>query len=151
MSMNQSDLIAFGALAVSLLSAVYAGWSAKEAKKANKISLQFKRVEIYEEVMTFSDCFRGIFSVPTAARLEQFRKQGLKRAEIYFSEEIHRQLEEIYKHCSESEVWLQISQDKEQVGVEVPNEIVIRSEYKAVLNLLYPVIQQIRDEIKIDA
>jgi C4-dicarboxylate-specific signal transduction histidine kinase len=151
MTLNQSDWIALAAVLVSVLSAIYAKCSANEAKRANKISLHFKQVEIYEEVMTFSDCFRGIFSVPNVARLEQFRKQAVNRADIYFSDEVQRYLKEIHTHCSDSEVWLRISQDKDQVGVVVPHELEIRSEYKSVLNLLYPVLKIMRNELNINA
>lgn len=149
--MNQSDWISLGALVVALLAVLYARWSAMEAKKANKISLHFQKVEIYEEVMTFSDCFRGIFSVPTEQRLEQFRKEGVNRAEIYFSEEVHRQLQEIYSHCNDSEVWLRLAQDKDQNDIDVPTELTVRAEYKSVLNLLYPVIQLMKNELKLNA
>lgn len=83
--MNQSDYIALAALAVALLAALYARWAANEAKRANEISLHFKKVEIYEEVLSFSDCFRGLFSVPTAEWLEVFKKKAVQRAEIYLS------------------------------------------------------------------
>jgi len=151
MSLNPSDLIAISSVLAAILAAIYAKRSANEAIRANKISLHFKQVEIYEEVMTFSDCFRGIFSIPTAKRLEQFRTQAVCRAELYFSDEVQRYLNEIYSHCTDSQVWLQISQDKDQVGVEVPHELEIRSEYKSVLNLLYPVLKIMRAELNINA
>lgn len=80
--MTQSDYIALAAMGVASLSAIYAKWSANEAKRANLISLQVHKIEIYEEVIAFSDCFRGLFCVPTAERLETFKKKAVQRAEI---------------------------------------------------------------------
>ena len=59
--MSHSDYIALAALAVALLAALYAKWTANEAKRANEISLHVHKIEIYEEVLSFSDCFRGLF------------------------------------------------------------------------------------------
>lgn len=83
--MNQSDYIALAAVAVALLSALYARWAANEAKRANDISVHVHKVEIYEEVLSFSDCFRGLFTVPSAERLETFKKKAVQRSEIYLS------------------------------------------------------------------
>lgn len=149
MSLSQADYIALAALAVSVLSALYARWAANEAKRANEIALHVHKVEIYEEVVSFSDCFRGLFSVPTAERLEAFRKKAVQRAELYLSEETYLQLKEIYEHCNESEIWLSIAQN-EGPAEGKPNELEVRSEYKSVLNLVYPVIQKIKAEAKLN-
>ena len=148
--MSQSDYIALAAMAVSLLSALYARWSSNEAKRANQISLQVHKIEIYEEVISFSDCFRGLFSVPTAARLETFRKKAVQRAEIYLSTDVYLQLKKIYEHCDDSEVWLSIAEGEERKTEDFPNELEVRSKYKSVLNLLYPVIQKIKTEAKLE-
>lgn len=148
--MSQSDYIALAALAVALLAALYARWAANEAKRANDISLHVHKVEIYEEVLSFSDCFRGLFNVPTAARLETFKKKAVQRAEIYLSEKVYLQLQEIYAHCSESGIWLSIAESEGHKTEGTPSELEVRSEYKSVLNLLYPVIQSIKAEAKLD-
>lgn len=148
--MNQSDYIALVAVAVALLSALYAKWAANEAKRANDISLHVHKVEIYEEVLSFSDCFRGLFSVPTAERLETFRKKAVQRAEIYLSPEVHLQLQKIYEHCYTNEIWLDIATSEGAKTEDTPSELEVRSEYKSVLNLLYPVIQSIKAEAKLD-
>lgn len=140
MSMSQSDYIALTAVAVALLAALYARWTANEAKRANDISLHVHKVEIYEEVLSFSDCFRGLFTVPSAERLETFKKKAVQRAEIYLSNEVYLQLQKIYEHCHTNEIWLSIA-TSESCGTDVPNELEVRSEYKSVLNLLYPAIQ----------
>ncbi len=150
MPMSQSDYIALAALAVALLAALYARWAANEAKRANEISLHVHKVEIYEEVLSFSDCFRGLFSVPTAERLEAFKKRAVQRAEIYLSKAVHLQLQEIYEHCSKSEIWLSIAESEGHKTKDTPSELEVRSEYKSVLNLLYPVIQSIKAEAKLD-
>ncbi|MCX2842990.1 hypothetical protein OQJ59_15300 [Microbulbifer thermotolerans] len=150
MFITQSDCIALAAVGVSLLSALYAKWAANEAKKANDISLHVHKVEIYEEVVSFSDCFRGLFSVPTAERLEVFKKKAVQRAEVYLSEEVYLQLKEIYKHCSESEVWLSIAESEGRKTENTPSELEVRHEYKSVLNLLYPVIKSIKSEAKLN-
>lgn len=148
--MSQSDYIALAALAVAVLAALYARWAANEAKKANAISLHVYKIEIYEEVMSFSDCFHGLFNVPSEDRLETFRKKAVQRAEIYLSKEVHLQLQEIYKHCAESEIWLSIAEGEGLQTEDKPNALEVRSEYKSVLNLLYPVIQRIKAEAKLD-
>jgi hypothetical protein len=148
--MSQSDFISLAALAVALLAALYARWAANEAKRANEISLHIHKVEIYEEVLSFSNCFRGLFNVPTEARLETFRKKAVQRAEIYLSEKVHLQLQEIYAHCIKSEVWLSIAESEGHKTEDTPSELEVRSEYKSVLNLLYPVIQSIKAEAKLD-
>lgn len=151
--MTQSDYIALAAMGVASLSAIYAKWSANEAKRANLISLQVHKIEIYEEVIAFSDCFRGLFCVPTAERLETFKKKAVQRAEIYLSEEVHHQLMEIYDHCSKNETWLGIAERAEAEGrrtEDIPHHLEVRSEYKLVLNLLYPVIQSIKREARLD-
>ena len=148
--MNESNLIALGAVFVALLSALHAKRSASEAKKANKIALHFKMVEIYEEVLSFTDCFRGIFTVPSSIRLEQFRSKGLKRSELYFSKTIQEQLKTVYAHCNEQDVWLKLSQDSEQKkisGIDVPHEFTIRHEYKNILGILYPALEQMKKEL----
>ena len=147
--MSQSDYIALVAVAVALLAALYARRAASEAKRANEISLHVHKVEIYEEVLSFSDCFRGLFSVPTAERLEAFKKNAVQRAEIYLSKEVHLQLQEIYARCSESEIWLSITKSEGLKTEDTPSELEVRSEYKSVLNLLYPVIQSIKAEAKL--
>jgi hypothetical protein len=149
-SLARSDYIALAAVAVSLLSALYARWTANEAKKANEISLHVHKVEIYEEVVSFSDCFRGLFSVPTAERLEAFKKKAVQRAEIYLSEEGYLQLKEIYEHCSDSEIWLSIAESEGRKTEDTPSELEVRREYKSVLALLYPVIQRIKSEAKLN-
>lgn len=148
--MNESNLITLCAVFVAILSALYARRSASEAKNANKIALHYKMVEIYEEVSAFADCFRGIFTVPSSVRLEQFRVKGLHKSELYFSKQVYEKLREAYGHCNEQDIWLKISQDEEQKrisGVDIPHEFVIRSEYKDVLNILYPVLEQMKKEI----
>lgn len=149
MALVQSDYIALAALGVSALSALYARWAANEAKRANKIALHVHKVEIYEEAVSFSDCFRGLFSVPTVERLEKFRKNAVQRAELYLSNEVYLQLKEIYEHCSESEIWLSIAESEPKME-GTPNHLEVRQEYKSVLNLLYPVIEKIKVEAKIN-
>lgn len=148
--MNQSDYIALAAVAVALLSALYARLAANEAKRANDISLHFHKVEIYEEVLSFSECFRGLFTVPSAERLEAFKHKAVQRSEIYLSKEVHVQLQEIYAHCSESEIWLNIAKNEGRKTEDIPSDLELRSEYKSVLNLLYPVIQKIKAEAMLD-
>ena len=149
MSLSQADCIALAAVAVSALSALYARWAVNEAKRANAIALHIHKVEIYEEVVSFSDCFRGLFSVPTAQRLETFGKKAVQRAELYLSEEVHLQLKEIYAHCIDSEIWLIIAESDGPKTESTPNNLEVRSEYKSVLNLLYPVIEKIKAEAKL--
>ena len=148
--MGQSDYISLAALAVAVLAALYARWAANEAKRANTISLHVYKIEIYEEVLSFSDCFRGLFSVPSEERLEAFRKKAVQRAEIYLSKEVHLQLQEIYRHCSESEIWLSIAEGEGLRTEDKPDALEVRSAYKSVLNQLYPVIQRIKAEAKLD-
>jgi len=121
-----------------------------QAKRANDLSIHVHRIAIYEEVVSFSDCFRGLFTVPSEARLEQFRKKAAHRAEIYLNDDIYRQLLEIYTHCYESQVWLHIAEEDANKSPSVPHELQIRSEYKSVLNLLVPTIELIKSEIKLD-
>jgi len=147
--MNQSDYVVLGAMAVSLLSALYSRWSANEAKRANQISLRFDKIEIYEEVLSFSDYFRGVFNIPTAERLERFRKQAVQRAEIHLSSDVYLQLQKTYKHCSENEIWLSIAEGGDAVNSGVPSVLEIRSEYTSVLELFYPVIEKIRNVVKL--
>ena len=148
--MNNSEWISLIAILVSALSALYARRSVNEARKANRISLQFEKVDIYKEVISYSDCFRGLFSVPTAQRLEQFKKQAVELSEIYFSQGIHSQLREVYSHCSNCEMYLSVVQDNSDDRNEFPSEHEIRSDYKAVLEKLYPVIEQMKNELKIN-
>lgn len=148
--MNQSDYIALAAVAVALLSALYARWAANEAKRANDISVHVHKVEIYEEVLSFSDCFRGLFTVPSAERLETFKKKAVQRSEIYLSKEVHLQLQNIYAHCGKSEIWLSIAESEGRKTEDTPCVLEVRSEYKSVLNLLYPVIQCIKAEAMLD-
>lgn len=151
--MNQSDYIALAAMGVAVLSALYARWSAREAKQANQISLQVHKIEIYEEVLSFSECFIGLFSVPTAERLEAFKKKAVQCSEIFLSEDVYLKLKEIYDHCNENEVWLRIAERAENEGrraEDIANELEVRSAYKSVLNLLHPVVQAIKCEAKLD-
>lgn len=151
--MNTSDFIALAAMGVAALAALYARWSAAEAKRANRIALQRPKLDIYEEAISFSECFTGLFCVPTAARLETFKKRAVQAAEIHLSQEVFLQLKAIYDHCAESEVWLQIAQRAEVEGRQhddIPNELEVRAEYKAVRDLLYPAIESIKREVKID-
>lgn len=147
--MNQSDYIALAAFFVSVLSAIYAYRSVREAKRANDITLHANKVSIYEEVVSFSDCFRGLFSIPTYERLQQFKRNAVQKSEIYLSHEAYIKLKEIYEHCSESEVWLSISQSDGDGSGEKPNELQVRQEYKSVLNLVYPAIDLIKQEAKL--
>lgn len=149
MALDQSDYIALAAFGVSALSALYARWAVTEAKKANKISLHAHKIEIYEEVVSFSDCFRGFLTVPSSERLEKFKKLAVQRAELYLSNEVYLQLKEIYEHCNESEIWLSIAEN-EPVLEGTPNHLEVRQEYKSVLNLLYPVIEMIKVEARIN-
>ena len=130
--MTMSDWIATGALIIASASAYYARRSVKLAPHVHKVA-------IYEEVVSFSDCFRGVLTVPTAQRVEQFRKKAVQRSEIYLPEEIHKQLEEIYCHCSDKQTWLDIAESDQGTSSDVPNEFEIRGEYKSVLTLLHSV------------
>jgi hypothetical protein len=149
--LNQSDYIAIAALLVSFLSAIYARWSVREAKLANEISLHASKVAIYEEVVSFSDCFRGLLSVPTSDRLQQFKRNAVQRSELYLSNEAHLLLLEIYNFCKDSEIWLDIASGDEKGSGHVPSELEVRQEYKSVLNLLYPAIERIKKESKIES
>ena len=150
MEITSSDLIALAAIAVAILSAIYARRAVNEAKTANDISLHIHKVEIYEEVVSFSDCFRGLFSIPTAARLEQFRKKAVQRGEIYLSEEAYQQLVEIYKYCRESEMWVSVAESEGTEGLNAPTSLEARSQYKTVLEMLYPTIQRIKEEARLN-
>ena len=150
MILEQSDLIALCAFFVAILSALYAKKSANEANRANKLALHFKMVEIYEDVLNFSDCFRGIFNVPTPERLEKFRLNAVRNSELYFSELVSKKLQEVYSHCMEQETWLSIAEKRTSVPVEgakLPHVIEIRSEYKAVMELILPVLEKMKAEI----
>ena len=149
--MTQSDYIALAAFFAAALAALYARWAANEAKRANEISLHIHKVEIYEEVLSFSDCFRGLFTVPSQERLEKFRKKAVLRSEIYLSKEVHLQLQAIYNHCHDSEIWLSIAESEGRRTEDIPSELEIRGSYKSVLNQLYPVIHAIKAEAKLDA
>ena len=146
--MTQSDYVSLTAAAIALLAALYARWTAGEAKRANDISLHVHKVEIYEEVVAFSDCFRGLFTVPSEERLETFHNKAVRRAEIYLSQQVHYELTKIYEHCHKSELWLDIVNSKGGSST-LPNEYEVRAEYKAVLNQLYPVIKSIKNEARI--
>lgn len=150
MTLSQSDLIAICAVLIAVLSALYARNSAKEAKKANKLALHFKMLDIYEDVLTFSDCFRGLFSVPTPERLEKFRLNAVRYSELYFSERVSKGLQEVYSHCIGQETWLSIAEDRTSVpveGIKLPHELEIRGEYKAVMELLLPILDNMKKEI----
>lgn len=148
--MAGSDLIAIAALGISALSAIYSYRSVQQAKRSNELALHAKRVAIYEEVVSFSDCFRGFFSVQTAERLEQFKKNAVQRGELYLSENAFLHLKEIYEHCSDSEVWLSIANSEGQGAGYKPTDLEVRKEYKSALNLLYPTIELVKQEAKID-
>lgn len=107
--MEGSDLIALAALGISALSAIYSYRTVQQSKRANELALHAQKVAIYEEVVSFSDCFRGFFAVPTSERLDQFKKNAVQRGELYLSEAAYSRLNEIYKHCRDSEIWLSIA------------------------------------------
>lgn len=150
MALSQADYIALVALGISALSALYARRAANSGRRANEIALHICKVEIYEEVISFSDCFRGLFSVPTENRLEKFKKNAVQRAELYFSEEVYLQLKEICEHCYESESWLSIAESDDKKQEWIPNNLEIRQAYKSILDLLYPVIEKIKAEAKLN-
>lgn len=150
MSLSQADYIALAAVGVSALSALYARWAVNETKKANRIALHIHKVEIYEEVVSFSDCFRGLFTVPSEERLERFKKKAVQRAELYLSEEVHLELKKIYEHCSLNEMWLSVVEGEGYEAENAPTDLEVRKEYKAVLNLLYSVIEKIKAEAKLN-
>lgn len=148
--MTNSDWISLAAFFIAILSAIYSRNATNEAKRSNKLTLHFKMVEIYEEVLNFSDCFRGIFTVPSAQRLENFRLNAVRSSELYFSEEIVKSLKDIYSHCSEQETWLSIAEGRNPTkieGVDLPSDLEIRSEYKYVLNMIYPTLDLMKKEI----
>lgn len=147
--MTLTDLIALIAIFVAVLSALYSRWGVNEAKKANRIALQFERVEIYKEVIAFSESFRGFFTVPSAERLEQFRQKAVNLSEIYFSEKIHSQLNLIYSLCKDSELYLSVLEDNDDE--DLPTESEVKKQYKSVLKHLYPVIEDMKNELKINA
>jgi hypothetical protein len=148
--MNQSDYIALAALAVSVLAAVYARWAAKEAKRANAISLHSYKVGIYEEVLSFVDSFRGFLGVPSEGRLEEFRKKAVQRAEIYLSKEAHLHLQEIYKHCRDSEMWLSVAESEGIQPEDRPDVLEVKTAYQSVVDRLYLVIERIKAEAKLE-
>lgn len=150
MKLSLSDYFSILALLISFLSAVYARRSSNEAKKANEISLNLNKVAIYEEMVSFSDCFRGLFNLPTRERLNQFNKNAVQRSEIYLTPAAHQRLVEIFKYCCENQIWLEIA---ENVGGSQGNksgELEVRKKYKEVLSLLYPAIEKIKNEAKIN-
>jgi len=150
MALQQSDYIALVSAGIAALSAIYARWAVNEAKKANEISLHFYKVEIYEEVVSFSDCFTGVFTVPSISRLAQFQKKAVQRAELYLPTELYVELKSIYEHCYENEVWLGVVNGEHYNAETGPNELEVRSKYKSILNKLYPLIEKIKLEAKLN-
>jgi hypothetical protein len=144
--LTQSEFISLAAFLVAVLAAIYARRAIAEAKRANKISLHIHKVQIYEEVLSFSDCFRGFINVPSEARLEEFRKKAVQRAEVYLSNHAHLQLLEIYDHCRENEMWLSAAESDANLTNDIPSDLEVRHNYRTVIDKLPPAIQRIKNE-----
>jgi hypothetical protein len=96
--MGTSDVIAFFALLVAILSALCAYLSWKEAKKTNQISLFVHKKEIYD---AFFDLKMHMMQKAEFAELEEVFKfyYPSRNANIYLPTELAKNIETYYRAC----------------------------------------------------
>ena len=85
MTLTITDAVAWLAVLVSALAALYARWAAREAKRANRLSLQARREEIYRSLIEFQDLFRALFAHPTAEQVDGYHRKVVLPSRLYFS------------------------------------------------------------------
>lgn len=97
-NLNTSDWIAFAAILVASLSALYTRWAWREAKKANEISIHSHKKEIYD---AFLELKTHMVQKADFAELQNVSKFYLssRNARLYFCIEIADKLEDYYNQC----------------------------------------------------
>jgi hypothetical protein len=96
-----SDFIAVIALIIALASAWYSRQSVNTASAGNKIALHQPRKDIYEGLLSFRRLFVGMDFHPTDEEIDVFYQQSVAPAEIYYSEELAKEIHAIYKRSWE--------------------------------------------------
>ena len=98
LNLNTSDWLAFAAILVAALSALYARWAWSEAHKANKISLHGHKKEIYD---AFFELKMHMDQKADLAEIEHIHKfyYGSRNARFYFCGNIADKLKNYFDQC----------------------------------------------------
>ena len=100
MSLTSSDLVAICGALVACLSALYARWAVKEAKRQNEISIHTERLNVYKGVNSFSSKLAQ--NGPTIAESNVWVfLEWVQLSEFYFSKAIHQRLDAAFKKSLE--------------------------------------------------
>ncbi|MEM7254341.1 MAG: hypothetical protein AAF493_23225 [Pseudomonadota bacterium] len=144
-TLDGSDIIAVIALAVASLSA----WlSLKEARRGNRYGRVKDMIAISDEVISFSLCFQGLDAVPSSDRLQHFHQMAVRRASYFYSDDIAKQLQDIYRHCHTESIWLDMAESDAPTERDAENERLIREAYRDVRHAFSTVLVDMSDEIK---
>ncbi|MCS6181124.1 hypothetical protein [Shewanella baltica] len=96
--MNTSDWIAFAAILVASLSALYTRWAWREAKKANEISIHSHKKEIYDDFLVLKTHMEQKADFAELQNVREFYRSS-RHARLYFCIEIADKLENYYNQC----------------------------------------------------
>ncbi len=140
--MELTDYLAFLAILVSLLSALYSRQAVVNSKRANNISLHAHMTSICDELNSFMHCFRGMH-LPDFDRLHEFKNKAVLPSEIYFSASTHQFILEIFDRCKLHHMYLSVAETGEQF-----NEYEIRDEYESEGKLVQKALELAIQETK---
>lgn len=97
-NLNTSDWIAFTAVLVASLSALYARWAWSEAKKANKISMHGHKKEIYDAFYDLKMHMEQNADLAEQKNISKFY-YGSRNARFYFCKKIADKLKDYFEQC----------------------------------------------------
>lgn len=96
--LGTSDVIALLALLVAGLSALYARWSWREAKRANQISLLGHRKEIYDAFFELKMHMTQKSEFAELSEVSKFYHQS-KNAKTYLPSDLAKEIEKYFEAC----------------------------------------------------
>ena len=146
--MNTCTIVALISIFIACVSIVICFRTVKKAKKVTDLSLHYEKLEVFEELLSFEDCFRGLFSFPSEARLEQFKKNAVNRSDFYFSKDIAGELHNIYGECRRRKIWLDVDGSRSD-EMETTASAEARKDFKSMLKLINPTIFKVKNAVRL--
>ncbi len=146
--MTVTDVIAWLAFGAAALSALYARWAVQAANRANRLSVQTERVEIYRTLLDFGRHFHGLFAHPVEGDLDLFKRKVVVLAELYFPPAIYEALDTFHKDCWNS--WYSIAELEFQNDDARRGELMqMKQGFKRLHERMGPIADMMKSELKV--
>jgi hypothetical protein len=125
MNISISDLIAVGSALVASLSALYARWAVKEAKRQNEISIHAERLNVYKGVNRFGSKLATHGPSIKDNDVWAFH-EWVQLSEFYFSNSLYQRLNAAltnsFELLSKNDEWSTAKEDGNSNSVDISNQ-----------------------------